>query len=149
MAERKLPGSFQIQLLALLLAFLGALALLAQAFGQSALLSRKARQLNQAAGLARNAAEVFAGSEDLGQAALLLGGEVEQENRVLAFFDGEGENCPPGEAAYRLEMEQQPQATGAGVLWNCQIRVCGAGDGQELYELTTARYRPGGEGGGL
>ena len=65
MAERKLPGSFRLQLLALLLAFLGALGLLAQAYGRSALLSQKAEQLNLSVGLARNGAEAFAGCGSL------------------------------------------------------------------------------------
>ena len=149
MAERKLPGSFRLQLLALLLAFLGALGLLAQAYGRSALLSQKAEQLNLSVGLARNGAEAFAGCGSLEEAALLLGGQTQGEDLALVFFDGAGQSCAPEGTAYRMEMEQTPQEREEGWLYTCEIRVYRAEDDRELYALTTARYRPGGEGGGL
>ena len=149
MAERKLPGSFQWQLLALLLAFLGALALLAQVYGRSAALSARTARLNVSVGLARSAAEAFAGSGSLSEAAALLGGSEDGAGGALAYFDGEGAPCGREDAVYRLEMELKEEEKPLGRLEDCRVRVFWTGGEEEVYALTASRYRPQGEGGGL
>ena len=46
-------------------------------------------------------------------------------------------------------MRQEREPAGKGELLTCEIQIFWAEDGQELYTLTTACYRPDEEGGGL
>lgn len=138
---KKRITAFYMEMLVLMLVFIGVILLLTHIFALSKAQSGQARVLTRAVTLAENAAELAAAStsrddllERLNQAdnaALLPDGWLRaQYSRTMA---------PAITGDYWVEVDWQP-----GPLHQVEIRVYWQGEEQPVYTLSTAVYREGG-----
>jgi type II secretory pathway pseudopilin PulG len=134
---------FYLQILILLAVFLASAAVLVQVFAASRAASLRAARENDAAALARSAAEAFAAEGTAAGTARLLGAEAGTETGFSARFDETLRAAADG--AYCLTVTVRETAAAAGSLAAAHIAVTGT-DGTEYAVLDTEKYLPGGGG---
>lgn len=86
---------FLIELVIMLMFFAVAAAICLGIFSQAQLTSQKANSLSNASLKAQSAAECYkAANGDLNEAALLLGGEVDENGSLMLCYDGKWQQVP-------------------------------------------------------
>ena len=146
MNKRHPITAFYIEALILIMVFVGIILLLTQIFGAGRMLSSDADRLTRAVGLAQNAAEAVAASEDLSDLEEQRDegniGVSADPSGVSAWYDREG--SPKKEGVFRVQTTWEPEEKGGGTLARSHITVWYGEEEEPVYELDTAVYRKGG-----
>lgn len=146
MNKRHPITAFYVEALILILVFVGIILVLTQVFGAGQALSSEADQLTKAVGMARNAAEAVAASEDPADLTEQLDegniGQSADPTTVQANYDKDGK--PAKDGIYRVETTWEPEPAGSGEMVKSHISVYYDDNDEPVYTLDTASYR--GEG---
>lgn len=140
MRDKHKITAFYMEMLVLVLVFIGVILLLSQVFVSAKEESAQARLLTKAVRLAENAAELIAGAESREELPELLGENGSaywaQEGVLLARYDAGLQPDPEGELGLQVSWEEEDG------LCRHQLAVSWQ-DGEPVYELKTAVYRGG------
>ena len=146
MNKRHPITAFYVEALIMILVFVGIILVLTQVFGAGQALSSDADQLTKAVGMARNAAEAVAASEDPEELAKTLDegniGTGAAPTAVQAYYDKDGN--PAKDGIYRVEATWEPEPAGSGEMVKSHIPAYYDDNDEPVYTLDTASYR--GEG---
>lgn len=132
---------FCVQILILVLLFLGITVVLVRVFSTSVAVSRQATDVNHGVQICRNAAEAFTAGGDVQDAVTTLGGTAGEE---VLYFNREGMCVEKAASAYTLTLEQTEEQTQAGTMITAVFFFYDT-EQQCVYSLTAQVYQP--EGG--
>jgi type II secretory pathway pseudopilin PulG len=151
MKRRERNGfAFYLQILILLMVFLGVCTILLETFAGASVLSRRARRQNDGAVLCRNAAEAFAASGTLDGTLGILDADHTQKTASAAESAELKYNASlqlDADGCYTLTLRLKTEETPAGSLVHAYFCVTDE-NGEACASLDTEKYLPDAQRGG-